>query len=131
MLLLCETYELKSFIEEPTCYKIPDNLSCIKLIITSNPLSFQNSCVIEPGLSDFHKMAVTVVRKTFNNLKQKIFQSRNYKQFCDNKFRQNLLSGISLQNLCINSNGLEKLLQICVCNLDELLPTTKHYQWLT
>ena len=36
---------LKSVIKEPTCYKNPNNPSCIDLILTDKPRSFQHSCV--------------------------------------------------------------------------------------
>ena len=52
----CDTFDLTSLMKEPTCYKSPDNLSCIDLILTNKPLSFQNSYVAETGLSDFHRM---------------------------------------------------------------------------
>ena len=62
MQLFCEAYGLKSLIMEPAGYKNIDNSSFIDLIITNNPLSFQNSCVIGIGLFDFHKIAVTVMK---------------------------------------------------------------------
>ena len=43
----CDTYNLKSLIREPTCYKNPENPSCIDLILTNRPCSFQNFCVFE------------------------------------------------------------------------------------
>ena len=48
----CRSYNLTSMINKPTCYKNPDRPSCIDLISTNCPRSFQNSCVIETGLSD-------------------------------------------------------------------------------
>ena len=68
--VFCDTYDLKYLIKEPTCYKNPD-LSSIDLILANNPQFFQSSFVVETGLSDFHKMAVTVMKTTF-----KKFQSR-------------------------------------------------------
>ena len=53
-----ESYTLSSLIKEPTCYKNPQNPSCIDLILTNSPYSFQSSCVIETGLSDFQMMTV-------------------------------------------------------------------------
>ena len=47
----CDTFDLTSVIKEPTCYKNLDNPFCIELIVTNKPLSFQNSCVVETGLS--------------------------------------------------------------------------------
>ena len=43
----CGVYNLKSLIREPTCYKNPENPSCIDLILTNRPCSFQNFCVFE------------------------------------------------------------------------------------
>ena len=60
-------------INKPTCYKNPDRFSCIDLILTNYPLSFQNSCVIETGLSDFHKMVRTVMKTTYRKLEPKIY----------------------------------------------------------
>ena len=50
----CLAYSLTSMINKPTCYKNPEKSSCIDLILTNCPRSFQNSCVIETGLSDFY-----------------------------------------------------------------------------
>ena len=52
----CDTFDLTSIIKKPTCHKNSDNPSCIDLILTNKPLSFQNACVPETGLSDFHRM---------------------------------------------------------------------------
>ena len=65
----CDTFDLTSLIKEPTCYKNSDNSSCIALILTNKPLSFQNSCVVETGLSDFHRMILKVTKMTFQKLK--------------------------------------------------------------
>ena len=53
-----DTYDLKSLIKAPTCYKNSNKCSCIDLILTNKPQSFRHSCVIETGLFDFHKMIV-------------------------------------------------------------------------
>ena len=55
MSIFCDTFNLTILIKEPTCYKNPDNPSCIDLILISKP-SFQTSCVAETGLFDFHWM---------------------------------------------------------------------------
>ena len=38
---LCEVQNLKTFVQEPTCYKNPINTCCIHLIHTNRPGSFQ------------------------------------------------------------------------------------------
>ena len=56
----CEIYELRSLINEPTCYKNPLNSSCIDLFLTNNVNSFQKTFLSETGLSDFHKLIGTM-----------------------------------------------------------------------
>ena len=68
----CDTFDLTSLIKEPNCYKSPDNPSCIYLILPSRSLSFQNSCIVETGLSDFQQMILTVTKMTFQKLKPRV-----------------------------------------------------------
>ena len=63
--VFCDNYGLKSLIRQPTCYKSPSNPTCIDLILTNAPQKFQCTCVLKTGLSDFHLMTVTVMRKIF------------------------------------------------------------------
>ena len=77
----CESYKFTSLIKDPTCFKNPKSPSCIDLILTNNPHSFQNSWVIETGLSDFHKMKVSVMKTAFQKPKPRIVQYRDYNQF--------------------------------------------------
>ena len=58
----CEIYNLENLIKEPTCYKNPDNPSSIDVILTNSKNSFQNAMAIETGLSDHHKMVITVLK---------------------------------------------------------------------
>ena len=60
-IILCLSFVVAlSLIKENTCFKSVQNSSCIDLILTNRPNSFQNSMVIETGLSDFHKLTTTV-----------------------------------------------------------------------
>ena len=52
----CDLYKLKKLVSEPSCLKNPDNPSCIDLFLTNYSRGFQDTQVIETGLSDFHKM---------------------------------------------------------------------------
>ena len=58
----CHIFSCRNLIKEKTCFKNPQNPSCIDLILTNRSKSFQNSMVIETGLSDFHKMSLTVMK---------------------------------------------------------------------
>ena len=55
-----EDYHAKNLVKEPTCFKNPDNPSCIDLFITNSYRSFQKTTTLSTGLSDFHKMTVEV-----------------------------------------------------------------------
>ena len=88
----CGTYDLRSLISELSCYKNPENRTCIDLILTSHPHIFQNSCVLEKGLSDFHKMTVTIMKASFQRLQPRIINSRDYRCFQNDVFREELLS---------------------------------------
>ena len=76
-----DTYDLKNLIKEPTCYKNPNKPSCIDLTLRKKLQSFQHSSVIETGLSDFHKMTVTVMKTFFEKLQPKLLNYKEYKYF--------------------------------------------------
>ena len=107
----CGSYWLKNLIKIPTCQKNPQNPSCIDLILMNSPLSFQSSGVIETGLSDFHKMTVTVMRTTFQKLGPKIIHYRDYRKYNNYSLRQDLLSTLVMENINL-SNGLQKFIDI-------------------
>ena len=56
----CHCCNLKNLIKVPTCFKNPNNPTRIDLCLTNTPKSFRSSCVLETGLSDFHKITVIV-----------------------------------------------------------------------
>ena len=86
----CDNYSLKSLIRQPTCYKSPNNPTYIDLILTKEPQKFQSTCVLETGLSDFHLMTVTVMRKIFKKLKPRTINYRSYKHFSNEAYRESL-----------------------------------------
>ena len=71
LLSICENYGLNNLIRQPAFYKNPCNPVCIDLILTNVPRSFQSTCVVETGLSDFHLMTLTVMRKSLRNISLK------------------------------------------------------------
>ena len=78
-------------INKPTCFKNPDKTSCIDLILTNCPGSFQNSCVTETVLSGFHELVFTVVKITYKKSLPKIITYCSYKYFNNDSFREALL----------------------------------------
>ena len=115
----CDTFDLTSLIKEPTCYKNPDNPSCIDLILTNKHLSFQNLCVAGTGLSDFHRMILTVTKMTFQKLKPRVISYRDYNHFNNETYRNELLSEISNSYLNFNDSGFNDFFDICRAILDQ------------
>ena len=62
----------KNLVKEKTCFKSIENPSCIDLFLTNSHASFQNTTTIATGLSDFHKMVVTVMKTTFPKAEPKL-----------------------------------------------------------
>ena len=58
----CEIHNLKNIFKDKTYFQNPNKPSYIDMIITNKPKCFQNSMVIETGLSNFHKMCVRVMK---------------------------------------------------------------------
>ena len=73
----------KNIVKEPTCYKSLSNPSCIGLVITNSSSSFQNTKTISTGLSDFHKMVITVLKQTFQDLPQRRLSIETTKTLID------------------------------------------------
>ena len=84
----CELYRFKSLIKDSTCFKNPENPSCLDLILTKSPYSFHCRCVMETGLSDIHKMVVSIIKTAFQKLKPRIVQYRDYIHFSNDDFRK-------------------------------------------
>ena len=73
---------------------------CIDLILTNSLRIFQNTCVFETGLSDFHKMTVTVMKLHFPKQKPKIICYRDCKRFRNQIFRSELDNGLLKHDIC-------------------------------
>ena len=99
-----ELFNLHNLIKEPTCYKNPENPSCIDLILTNQKHYFQNTKVVETGLSDFHKMTLTVLKTTFRKKPPKVITYRNYKNYSQIKFRNELEYTLEQINIATISN---------------------------
>ena len=74
--------------------------SCIDLLLTNQPQFLQSSSVASTGLLGFNdKITVTAMKTTFEKLKPKVTYFTKWKGFCNEKFRMQLLSKLSLANL--------------------------------
>ena len=66
-----ELYDLINLVKESTCFKSVQNPLCVDLFLTNNYQSFQNPIAVSTGISDCHKMIVTVLKRTFEKAKPK------------------------------------------------------------
>ena len=81
-----ELYDLKNLVKENTCFKSFKNPTCVDLFLTNCSRSFQHTNVISTGISDCHKMIITVLKTTFNKAKPKEITYRCYKDFNNDVF---------------------------------------------
>ena len=51
--------------------------------------------LIKTGVSDFHKMVVTVLKSYYRKREAKIIKYRGNKNLCNNTFRQQLLEALN------------------------------------
>ena len=58
-------------------------------------MSFKCSKTIETGLSDYHKMTITVMKSVFKKSPPLIIKYRDYKKFNENLFRTNLRKSLT------------------------------------
>ena len=89
---------LKCIIKELTCYKNPDNPTCIDLILANCLKNFQESSTLETGLSDFHKMVLTVFKFEVPNLTPGVVSYRKYKHFDSDKFKLEVSDKLAMQD---------------------------------
>ena len=95
-------YSLKNLVSQKTCFKNPENPSCIDLILTNCSRSFQNTGVFETWLPDFHKLTFKVLKQYYPKQRPKVVFYQKYKNFRNNLFRselENELSNYDLNNM--------------------------------
>ena len=85
-----ESYNLTNLIKQPTCFKNSEKPNCIDLILTNSPKSFQTTCVIETGLSGFHRMIVSVLKMHYRKLPPKIISYRDFSNYDNANFINSL-----------------------------------------
>ena len=90
MAAFCNEYKLKALNKEPSCFKNYMSPSCMDLYLINCPKSFGSTLTIETGLSDFHKLIVTVLKVKHEKVPPKIIQYRDYKNFDSTRFFEKL-----------------------------------------
>ena len=102
-----DEFHARNMVKEPTCFKNPDNPSCIDLFITNGNRSFMKTMAVSTGLSDFHKMIVTVMRTTFPKREPQIIKYRDFSKYNKVTFGNDLRK--NLENQPSDYDTFEKL----------------------
>ena len=119
-----KVYNLKNLVKGPTCFENPDKPSCIDLTLSNKSKTFQTSQIIETGISDFHKMVMTVLKVYFKKKGPSIIQYGKYKNFSNDKFRNELNERIRSK---IESSRLDIFVSAVLKVLSKNPPIKKRY----
>ena len=109
-------------INKSTCYKNPDKPTCIDLILTNCPGSFQNFYVIETGLLDFHKMIAMVMKTSYWKIKPRVINYRDYKSFSNEGLRESLLENLKGKLSENSDQSFNNFINTCNTVFDKQLP---------
>ena len=82
---LCDTLLLSNLVNDVTCVKSQNDIS-IDVMLTNRPRSFHNTSLIETGLSDCHKMIISVFKAFFKRLPANVIEYQDNKTFDQNEF---------------------------------------------
>ena len=85
-------------------------------MLTNSYRSFENSCPIETGLSDFQRMVGTVMKAYFQKQKPKVLTYRDYKHFSENNYRQKITYELPLLGYA-NDISFDVFMNICKATL--------------
>ena len=108
----CSVWNLKNLAKEPTCLKNPNNPFCIDLFLTNTIRSFKGTQVFETGLSDFHKLVVTVLKSIFPVTPQRVITYICYQSFSNDLFGDDLNSWLSKENINLEFTSLTSFTKI-------------------
>ena len=127
MKTFCENYSLQNLIKQPIRYKNPSRPTCIDLMLTNVPRSFQSTCVIETGLPDFHLITLIVIKKSLKKIQPRIINYSSYKHLSNDTFRKDLIDKLSNEKFVINDDGFKRFCELSVNVLNKHAPRKKKY----
>ena len=117
---LMDAFCLENLIKEPTCFKstVP---TTIDLLVTNQKSLFMKSSAYESGLSDFHKLTTTILRKSITKGNARNSLYRDYKIFDQKKFEDQLRSQLA----SIKTVDYSQFHEISLKTLDAIAPIKK------
>ena len=125
--IFCSNSNLINMINMPICYKSPDKPTCIDLVLINCAGSFQNSCATETGLSDFHKMIVTVMKASSRKIEPRVINYRDAKGFSNERFKESFLENLKGKLSKNSGKSFRNFINTCNTVLDKQLAKKKKY----
>ena len=119
----CTFYNFQSLKNKPTCYKNPDNPSCIDLNLPNSPIYFQNSSTFKTGLSDFQKLILTLFKSEIPWQQTNIISYRDCERFDSQAFESVITKKIGKNT----SMDFEAFKRTIIDALDKHTPLKKEY----
>ena len=121
----CNVYNLESLSNTPTCFKNPESPSCINLLLTNSKNNFYETVVLGSGLSDFHKLAMSVLKSYFKKEDSKVIYYRDYKYFDNETFSNELENELSkIGSLALSYDIFKNL---CMDAINKYAPLKREY----
>ena len=74
--------------------------------------------MIETGLSDFHLITLTIMKRTFKKQRPRIINYRSFKHFFNEEFRNSLIDRLSNQKYINNNDGFNRFCKISIDTLN-------------
>ena len=112
-------YNLKSLTKVPTCFKNAANPTCTDRMLRNLYRSFQNSSVIDRGLSNFYNMTLKI---HFQKQKPSIIGYHDNRNFSEREYRQQIHYQLSLLGNVWEEISFESLSGTCKDTLDKTAP---------
>ena len=108
-----------------TCFKNPKSPSCTDLMLINKPRSFQIKCVIETGLSDFHRITISVLKMHFRKLPPRVINYKDFKKIDNERFMNSLQYTLNEERIDCSKNP-DKFVEVCLTVLNTHAPKKKN-----
>ena len=105
-------HELSNLVKEKTCFNNIQNPSFIDLLLANNSCTFQETTTVCSGLSDCHKLVLTVLKTSIPKGNPRQITYRDYKKFDSLKFNNELKNVLTIENIDNCTKFDEKFLEV-------------------
>ena len=98
--------------KKKTCFKSVHNSTFINFILVNKAIAFQNTTIASPGLSDFHKFVLAVLKTSITKSNTQKITYIDYKTFDSVRFNKELKYVQAIEKIKSCFKFIEMFLQI-------------------